>query len=84
MTLAMEERRILVMEDKDFGELAFVRRLSHPCIVRFVALTVAEKVTAIRELIEQRADAMREGALIVVTQRLSTDTSERTCRRGGA
>ena len=30
MALAMEERRILVTEDKDFGELVFVRRLPHP------------------------------------------------------
>ena len=68
LALAMEERRILVTEDKDFGELVFVRRLPHPCIVRFVAMTVAQKVTAMRELIEQHADAMRDGVLIVVTQ----------------
>lgn len=69
LALAMEERRILVTEDKDFGELVFVRRLPHSCIARFVGMTVAEKVTAMRELIEQHADAMREGSLIVVTQR---------------
>ena len=69
LALAMQERRILVTEDKDFGELVFVRRLPHPSIVRFVGMTVAEKVTAMRELIEQHADAMSEGSLIVVTQR---------------
>ena len=69
LALAMEERRILVTEDKDFGELVFVRRLPHPCIIRFVEMTVTEKVTAMKELIEQHADAMSEGALIVVTQR---------------
>ena len=68
LALAMQERRILVTEDKDFGELVFVRRLPHPCIVRFVGMTVAEKVTAMRELIEQHADAMSDGSLIVVTQ----------------
>ena len=69
LALAMEENRILVTEDKDFGELVFVHRLPHPCIVRFVGMTVAEKVTAMRELIEHHAEAMYEGALIVVTQR---------------
>ena len=69
LALALEEQRILVTEDKDFGELVFVRRLPHPCIVRFVGMTVAEKVTAMRELIERHADAMSAGALIVVTQR---------------
>ena len=69
LALALEEGRILVTEDKDFGELVFVRKLPHPCIVRFVALTVAEKVTAMRELIGQHAEAMSEGALIVVMRR---------------
>ena len=66
LTLAYEEGRVLVTEDKDFGELIFVRRLPHPCIVRFVDMRVVEKVAAMRELIERHADALREGAIIVV------------------
>ena len=69
LALALEEGRILVTEDKDFGELVFVRKLPHPCIVRFVGMTVAEKVTAMRELIDQHAEAMSKGALIVVMRR---------------
>ena len=68
LALAYEEERVLVTEDKDFGELVFVRRQPHPCIVRFVEMRVVEKVAAMRELIERHADAMREGALIVVTR----------------
>ena len=68
LALAYEEERVLVTEDKDFGELIFVRRLPHPCIVRFVEMRVVEKVTAMRELIERYADALREGAIIVVTR----------------
>ena len=84
LALAMEEGRILVTEDKDFGELVFVRRLPHPCIVRFVEMTAAEKVTAMRELIEQHPDLMSEGALIVVTRtRVRIRRRERT-ERGGA
>ena len=84
LALAMEERRILVTEDKDFGELVFVRRLPHPCIIRFVEMTVAEKVTAMKELIEQRADAMNEGALIVVTQRRVRIRQKERAEGGGA
>ena len=69
LALAMEERRVLVTEDKDFGELVFVRRLPHPCIVRFVGMTVAEKLTAMQELIDQHAEAISKGALIVVASR---------------
>ena len=67
LALVYEERRVLVTEDKDFGELIFMRRLPHPCIVRLVELRVTEKVEAMRDLIERHGDAMREGAINVVT-----------------
>ncbi len=69
LALAYQEKRVLVTEDKDFGELVFVRRLPHPCIIRFVDMQVAEKVAAMRELLERHADVMHECALIVVTRR---------------
>ncbi|MXY21934.1 MAG: toxin-antitoxin system, toxin component, PIN family protein [Dehalococcoidia bacterium] len=68
LVLAAEEGRILVTEDKDFGELVFVRRLPHPCIIRFTEMRVEEKVAAIVELIDLHADAMNDGAMIVVTR----------------
>ncbi len=68
LALAANEHRILITEDKDFGELVFVRGLTHPCIIRFGDMSVAGKVAAMQELIERHADAMRESALIVVTQ----------------
>lgn len=68
LTLAYEDRRVLITEDKDFGELVFVRRLPHPCIVRFVEMSTVEKIDAMRKIIEYHADAMRDGALIVVTR----------------
>ena len=69
LALAHEEEQVLVTEDKDFGGLIFVRHLAHPCIVRFVEMRVVEKVATMRELTERHEDAMREGALIVVTRR---------------
>ena len=68
LALAIQEQRVLVTEDKDFGELVFVRRLPHPCIVRFVDMRVADKVAAMRDLIDHHAGSMRDGTLIVVTQ----------------
>ena len=68
LALAYEEHRVLITEDKDFGELVFLRRRPHPCIVRLVELRVAEKVGAIRELIEEQGEALRAGAIIVVTR----------------
>ena len=63
LALATEEQRIIITEDKDFGELVFVRRFPHPCIVRLVEMPVAEKVAAMRELIESHPDAMHERLL---------------------
>ncbi len=64
---ANREGRVLITEDKDFGELVFVRRMPHPCIIRFVDMRVAEKVVAMDELIGRHANAIEEDALIVVT-----------------
>ena len=65
---ARAEERVLITEDKDFGELVFVRRLPHPCIIRFVEMTVAEKVSAMEYLLEREEAAMRQGTIIVVTK----------------
>ncbi len=46
LALAYKEDRVLVTEDKDFGELVFLCLLPHPCIVRLVGLRVAEKADA--------------------------------------
>lgn len=83
LALAMEESRVLVTEDKDFGELVFVRRLPHPCIVRFVGMTVAEKVTAMQELIDRHSEAMRMRVLIVVTPRRVRIRGGERAARGG-
>ena len=65
---AREERRILVTADKDFGELVFVRRLPHPCIVRFVDMRVTEQVMAMRELLDRHERHLENGALLVVSR----------------
>lgn len=67
LALAYEEERVLITEDKDFGELVFLRGQPHPAIVRLVEMTPLERVAAMRILIEHHGSAMREGAIIVVT-----------------
>ena len=57
----------MITEDKDFGELVFVHRLPHPCIIRFVEMTVDEKVSAMESLLDQHGAAIRQGTIIVVT-----------------
>ena len=68
LALATQERRIIITEDKDFGELVFAQGLPHPCIIRFVEMTASEKAERLRELIDNHPDAMLQGTFIVVTQ----------------
>lgn len=68
LDLALREERVLVTEDKDFGELVFVRRLPHPSIVRFVEMRVDDQVAAMRELLDRYLGEMHRGALIVVSR----------------
>ena len=67
LDLALEQGRVLITEDKDFGELVFVRRQPHVGVIRFTNLTVEEKVVAMRELLEQHSAAIDEQCIIVVT-----------------
>ncbi len=68
LALALGENRVLITEDKDFGELVFLVGRPHAGIVRLVEMTPAERADAMRGLIETHVDAMREGAVIVVTE----------------
>lgn len=80
LALATAEQRILITEDKNFGELVFVHRLPHPCIIRFVDMPVAEKVAAMTELLENYQDDLTADALIVVTKsRIRVRRSSTNC-----
>ncbi len=77
LAMALEEGRVLITEDKDFGELVFVRGLPHSGIIRFVDMRVEDKVSAMRSLLDHEADSVCQGVLIVVTR------SRLRVRRGG-
>lgn len=67
LAVACREGRVLVTEDKDFGELVFALRKPHPGIVRLDGLTAVEEAAAMRSLIEREDPAMHAGAIIAVT-----------------
>ena len=64
---ALAQQRILITEDKGFGELVFARRLPHGTIIRFVKMKVDDQVVALRELLDRYADDLRGNTLITVT-----------------
>lgn len=68
MAAALQDERILVTEDKDFGELIFVRKLPHGPIVRLVELTVDEQVQGVAELLEHRSAELTGAVIVTVTR----------------
>lgn len=61
-------QRVLVTEDKDFGELVFVRRLAHGPIVRLVELTVEDQANAMGELVEHHAADLTGQTIVTDTR----------------
>jgi predicted nuclease of predicted toxin-antitoxin system len=68
LAFALNEDRILVTHDKDFGELVFVRHVAHGPIVRLVELQTDESVQACAELLDRHADALAGPVIITVSQ----------------
>lgn len=69
LALSHEHGRVLVTEDKDFGELVFVRKLPHGPIVRLVKLTVDEQVGGVRELLERHAALITGPVIVTITRK---------------
>ena len=68
MALALQDDRVLVTEDRDFGELIFVRKLPHGPIVRLVELTVDQQVRGLAELLEHQTAELTGAVIITVTR----------------
>ena len=67
LALAHSEERVLITKDKDFGELVFLRRLPHSCIVRLTGMSVRQEAEALTALIQNHRESLLEETLIVVS-----------------
>ncbi|MCI0589832.1 MAG: DUF5615 family PIN-like protein [Planctomycetes bacterium] len=63
---AHREGRVLVTLDKDFGELAIVRRKEHGGIVRLVNLSSSEQSGACAAVLARYAADLERGAIVTV------------------
>jgi len=66
LAMAHLEARVLVTLDRDFGELAVVRRQPHSGIVRLVALGAESQGTAVVSALDRYGSALSEGAIVTV------------------
>jgi predicted nuclease of predicted toxin-antitoxin system len=63
---ASREGRVVITLDKDFGELAVVRRAAHHGIVRLVGFRVDAQGHAAAETLERYPDELAAGAIVTV------------------
>lgn len=63
---AHTEDRVLVTLDKDFGELAIVRRIPHCGIIRLVNLGARQQAEACMRVIDLHEEKLRAGSIITV------------------
>ncbi len=61
---AHEDHRVLVTLDKDFGELAVVRRISHSGIVRLVGFSAREQGPVCVEILDRFGEELVVGAIV--------------------
>ncbi|PJZ48921.1 DUF5615 family PIN-like protein [Leptospira saintgironsiae] len=67
LTLAFEQKRILITLDKDFGELAVVRKIPHHGIVRLVNLSTSEQVRISKYILGLHEKELFSGAIITAS-----------------
>ena len=65
---ALLDNRILITEDKDFGELLFVQHRPHGPLIRVVELSVDEQVQAMSELLEQHTHELAGPVIVTIAR----------------
>jgi predicted nuclease of predicted toxin-antitoxin system len=68
LDMALKDDRLLITQDKDFGELVFVQQRPHGPVIRLVELSVPEQVDAMRELLNQHAADLVGPAIVTVSR----------------
>ncbi len=68
LSLAHEQDRILLTLDKDFGELAIVKRQPHCGIVRLVNISARNQANVSLRLLDRFSEELVKGAILTVYQ----------------
>ena len=64
---ALQDNRVLITQDKDFGTLSNLQKLPHGPIIRVVGLTVHEHVRALENLLNSHAEKLTGRLLVTVS-----------------
>ena len=66
---AHDEGRVLITLDKDFGELAVVRRMPHSGIIRLVNFPARQQGRVALQILTHYAEELLAGAIVTVDSR---------------
>lgn len=69
LKIACDEHRVLVVADRDFGELIFQQKLAHAGIIffRLPGANLQTKISQLDAVLEKHADDLELGKFLVVT-----------------
>jgi predicted nuclease of predicted toxin-antitoxin system len=69
LAIARAERRVLVVADRDFGELIFHQQLTHVGVIffRLPGATLQAKVEHLDTVLQEHTEAIERGEFLVVT-----------------
>ena len=69
LTIARQEQRVLVVADRDFGELIFHQGLVHAGVMffRLPGATLQAKIEHLNTVLQEHAEALERGVFLVVT-----------------
>ena len=69
LAIARQERRVLVVADRDFGELIFHQRLVHAGVVffRLPGANLQTKIEHFNTVLQEHTEALERGEFLVVT-----------------
>jgi len=68
LTIAREEERVLIVADRDFGELIFHQELAHAGVIffRLPGATLQTKIEHLNTVLEEHTDQLERGEFLVV------------------
>jgi predicted nuclease of predicted toxin-antitoxin system len=69
LAIARQEQRILVVADRDFGELIFHQQLVHAGVIffRLPGAQLPTKIDHVNTVLQEHAEALERGEFLVVT-----------------
>ena len=69
LAIARDEQRILMVADRDFGELIFQQGLAHAGLIffRLPGASLPTKIEQLNRVLDEYAEALQAGAFVVVS-----------------